>query len=109
MTTIVNLKITFNKTRKLSHAMVLVVIALTFDTTTFAQSGTSKNGDDQVTISGELEQWHDVTLNLAGPFCNETDMDPNPFANLFFSVTFEHESGTPNIGCPVMKDSALPQ
>ena len=50
-----NLKITFNKTAKLRNAMALVVIAMTFVTATFAQSGTSKNGDGQVTISGEVK------------------------------------------------------
>ena len=50
-----NLKITFNKTTKLCHAIALVVIALTYVTATFAQSGTSKNGDGQVTISGEVK------------------------------------------------------
>lgn len=46
-----------------------------------------------MTITGELKQWHEVTLNLAGPFARETDNSPNPFTDYRFEVTFEHSSG----------------
>lgn len=48
-----------------------------------------------VTISGELRQWHKVTLTLDGPFARERDTNPNPFTDDALSVTFIHESGAP--------------
>ncbi len=50
---------------------------------------------DPVTLSGELRQWHKVTLTLEGPFARETDTEPNPFTDYRFDVVFTHESGTP--------------
>ena len=99
---IMNLKISFNKTTKLSLVIALVVVALTYVTTSFAQSNTAlkADGDGHVTISEELRQWHKVTLDLAGPFCNETDTAPNPFTDYRFTVLFEHESGTPQYAVP---------
>ncbi len=57
-------------------------------------------GDGTVQISGELRQWHKVTLDLAGPFANESDTAPNPFTDFRFDVTFTHESGTPRYSVP---------
>jgi hypothetical protein len=53
------------------------------------------DGNGRVTVTGELRQWHKVTLDLAGPYAEETDTAPNPFTDLRLTVTFEHESGTP--------------
>lgn len=53
------------------------------------------DGDGRVTISGELKQWHKVTLTLAGPFAHERDDDPNPFTDYAFEVEFRHDSGEP--------------
>jgi len=53
------------------------------------------HGDGTVTLSGELKQWHKVTLNLAGPFAAETDTTPNPFIDYRLTVTFTHASGSP--------------
>ena len=78
-------KVTFNKTGLYSIiASVLVVLA--FATTSFARVNVESNldGDGHVAISGELRQWHDVTLNLSGPFCSETDTAPNPFTDYRF-------------------------
>ncbi|MEQ1824770.1 MAG: DUF5060 domain-containing protein [Pirellula sp.] len=58
------------------------------------------DGIGTVTISGELKQWHKVTLTLDGPFANEMDNDPNPFTDLAMDVTFVHESGTPKYQVP---------
>ncbi|MEZ5328747.1 MAG: DUF5060 domain-containing protein [Verrucomicrobiales bacterium] len=58
------------------------------------------DGDGSITISGELKQWHKVTLTLDGPFANESDSDPNPFTDHAFNVTFIHESGTPKYTVP---------
>jgi len=51
-------------------------------------------------ISGELKQWHKVTLTLDGPQAKETDNDPNPFTDYRMDVTFTHESGSPNYKVP---------
>lgn len=48
-----------------------------------------------VSISGELKQWHKITLTLDGPTAAETDRAPNPFTDYNFTVTFTHESGSP--------------
>lgn len=53
------------------------------------------DGDGSVSVSGELKQWHKVTLTLDGPFAEEGDSKPNPFTDLRFEVRFEHESGSP--------------
>jgi hypothetical protein len=53
-----------------------------------------------VEISGELKQWHKVTLTLDGPFAHELDNEPNPFTDYNLTVTFTHESGTPTYKVP---------
>jgi len=42
-----------------------------------------------VSISGELRQWHKVTLTLDGPHASE-DGTPNPFLDYRMQVTFRH-------------------
>jgi Domain of unknown function (DUF5060)/Gylcosyl hydrolase family 115 C-terminal domain len=58
------------------------------------------DGDGRVEITGELKQWHKVTLTLDGPFAAESDELPNPFTDLAFNVTFTHESGSPSYTVP---------
>jgi len=58
------------------------------------------DGDGTVKISGELKQWHKVTLTLAGPFADELDDAPNPFTDYRMTVAFAHESGTPKYIVP---------
>jgi len=53
------------------------------------------DGNGEVAISGELKQWHKVTLTLGGPMARELDNDPNPFTDYRMTVTFRHESGSP--------------
>lgn len=48
-----------------------------------------------VSISGELRQWHKVTLTLSGPQADELSAAPNPFMDYRMTVTFAHESGSP--------------
>lgn len=95
-------KIISNQTKVIRHFFCWAVINLAFGFSLFAQPemGSIANGDSPVIISGELRQWHNVTLNLSGPFCNETDTAPNPFTDFCFIVTFEHESGTPQYIVP---------
>src|SRR5581483_5684567 len=53
-----------------------------------------------VRISGELRQWHKVTLTLDGPQADEAANDPNPFRDYRMTVTFLHESGAPAYNVP---------
>lgn len=58
------------------------------------------DGTGAVQISGELKQWHKVTLTLDGPFAHERDDNPNPFTDYRLTVVFTHESGTPRYQVP---------
>jgi hypothetical protein len=58
------------------------------------------DGGGAVMISGELKQWHKVTLTLDGPYAHERDNEPNPFTDLALNVTFTHESGWPKYTVP---------
>lgn len=51
-------------------------------------------------ISGDLLQWHKVTLTVEGPQAAETDTRPNPFRDYRFTVEFAHESGAPRYVVP---------
>ena len=64
------------------------------------QQPSGKDGDGSITISGELKQWHKVTLTLDGPFAHEQDNRPNPFTDYALQVTFTHESGSPKYTVP---------
>ena len=58
------------------------------------------DGKGAVEISGELKQWHKVTLTLDGPYAHELDNEPNPFTDCNLTVTFTHESGSPSYQVP---------
>lgn len=58
------------------------------------------DGQGAVAISGELKQWHKVTLTLEGPYARELDNAPNPFTDYNLMVTFTHESGAPSYKVP---------
>lgn len=64
------------------------------------QSRGASDGDATVAISGSLQQWHKVTVDLNGPFAHERDEDPNPFTDYAYSVTFVHQSGSPQYVVP---------
>ena len=95
-------QITINRMTLLCRAIACVIVVFAFGATSFAQTNMTRNtdGDGRVTISGELRQWHKVTLDLAGPFAQERDTAPNPFIDYRFTVTFEHESGAPTYLVP---------
>lgn len=59
-----------------------------------------RHGDGAIVVTGELKQWHKVTLSMQGPFGRETDNAPNPFTDYRFNVRFRHESGTPDYVVP---------
>lgn len=58
------------------------------------------DGDGSALVSGELKQWHKITLTLEGPFAHEQDTRPNPFTDTRLNVTFTHESGAPQFVVP---------
>ena len=58
------------------------------------------DGSGTVVISGELKEWHKVTLTLDGPYAHELDNEPNPFTDCNLTVTFTHESGAPSYKVP---------
>ena len=62
---------------------------------TISAYGAGQSGGANAAVSGELRQWHKVTLTLNGPQASETDTSPNPFTDYRFTVTFTHESGAP--------------
>ena len=76
------------------------LISLTIAIGAVTQLSAAEEGSGKVTVSGELKQWHKVTLTLDGPFANEQDTGPNPFTDLAFNVTFTHESGSPKYVVP---------
>jgi hypothetical protein len=66
----------------------------------FAPVPRQANGNGKVIVSGELKQWHKVTLTVDGPFAAETDTAPNPFTDFAFDVTFTHSTGVPSYTVP---------
>jgi len=53
------------------------------------------DGDGSVAITGELKQWHKVTLTIDGPYASETAGDFNPFTDCRLTLRFTHvSSGT---------------
>jgi hypothetical protein len=68
----------------------------------FSSNATARGagGNGEVQISGEMKQWHKVTLTLDGPLARETDNAPNPFTDYRMTVTFRHESGSPEYVVP---------
>ena len=86
---------------KLTRTCIGLILA--FVLAAEAQSDTPKrqpDGDGKATITGELKQWHKVTLQLDGPFAAESDDAPNPFTDLAYNVIFTHESGSPKYTVP---------
>lgn len=88
----------FLAVRMTAVAVVALVVGMTFT----AGPGAAAHGDGsgEVTITGELKQWHKVTLTLDGPWAREADDAPNPFTDNRLTVTFRHESGSPRYAVP---------
>ena len=53
----------------------------------------SEDGDASTQVSGELKQWHKVSVTLDGPFAHEKDNKPNPFTDYRLDVNFKNEAG----------------
>ena len=77
----------------MKHALLLSVAVI-------SAAMAEPDGKATIAITGELKQWHKVTLVLDGPFATERDNKPNPFTDLAFNVTFTHESGSPKYTVP---------
>lgn len=58
------------------------------------QSPRQPDGDGSVAIAGEQKLWHNVTLNLQGPFAHEKDNVPNPYTDYRMTVRFTHQDGS---------------
>ncbi len=58
------------------------------------QTPRGSDGDGSVSLHGEMQLWHKITLDLAGPYAHELDNTPNPFTDYRFNVRFRHEDGT---------------
>ena len=87
----------------LVHSILLCLSAgslLATETKTLPEQPRQADGTGRVVISGELKQWHKVTLTLDGPFADERDNEPNPFTDCNMTVTFAHESGSPSYRVP---------
>ncbi|MDX2432409.1 MAG: DUF5060 domain-containing protein [Bacteroides sp.] len=69
----------------MKHSIYLLLAALLFS----CQSA-PKN---EITVKGELQQWHKVTLEIPGPETSEW-ADDNPFLNYKLEVLFSHEGVT---------------
>ncbi len=52
------------------------------------------DGDGTVRVTGELRQWHKISLTMNGPFAHEHDNDPNPFIDIRMETKFTHSDGT---------------
>jgi hypothetical protein len=55
---------------------------------------------ERVRITGDVRQWHTVTLTLDGPQADERSNEPNPFRDRRMTVAFVHESGVPAYNVP---------
>jgi len=85
--------------KRLTYSLCLVFL-LPATMTCHAAQQAAEGGDGSVEIGGDLMQWHKVTLTLDGPLARERDEDPNPFLDYRMTVSFRHESGTPDYQVP---------
>lgn len=78
----------------------IALVALVLIPVQMIGAQTQADGDGSIAVTGELKQWHKVTLDIQGPFAREADTDPNPFTDYHLAVTFTHESGSPSYRVP---------
>ena len=81
--------------RPTRHTVLALLFVLSVASTFAARQQTPG-----VTVSGELRQWHTVTLTFDGPQTDEVATGPNPFMDYRMTVTFVHESGAPAYAVP---------
>ena len=53
-------------------------------------AGCTGSSDDSIVVTGELRQWHKVTVNVIGPAASESG-SPNPFLDYRLDVTFSKD------------------
>ncbi|TWU28709.1 DUF5060 domain-containing protein [Bythopirellula polymerisocia] len=53
-----------------------------------------------ISVGGELKQWHKVTIDLEGPEADEMDTEINPFLDYRFDLQITHSSGSPTYLVP---------
>ncbi|HYO80348.1 MAG TPA: DUF5060 domain-containing protein [Bryobacteraceae bacterium] len=70
-----------------------------FVITTATWAACTTDGKGNVQVSANPQQWRTVTLTLDGP-CAAESGDPNPFLDYRMTVSFSHESGSPNYDVP---------
>ena len=87
------------RTRRV-FVIVYAVAAVTFGGAALGSAQRQGGPAADVSMSGELRQWHKVTLTLTGPQADELSTAPNPFMDYRMTVTFAHESGTPTYRVP---------
>jgi hypothetical protein len=68
---------------------ILTVMTIILVGTVLRGAEAQAQGGDPVVLTGELKQWHKVTLNLEGPAATETGT-PNPFTDFRMDVTFSN-------------------
>jgi len=69
---------------------IIVLLTAAGSSALFAQ--TQDGGPRSVAVTGELREWHKVTLTLDGPQASESGTDPNPFLDYRMMVTFTRAS-----------------
>src|SRR5262245_45386402 len=79
-----------------TNLVLIAAIGIALSTVMAGQRGSAP----AAAVSGELRQWHKVTLTIDGPQTSETAASPNPFTDYRLNVTFTHESGTPSYTVP---------
>ena len=60
----------------------------TFLTKTKSKLKAGLDGDGSIAISGQLKQWHKVTVTCNGPFADEANTSPNPFLDYRMTASF---------------------
>jgi hypothetical protein len=81
------------------RALASTFAAVAFSAIAVASARQSGRSAD-VSVEGDLRQWHKVTLTFMGPQADEAADAPNPFLDYRLSVTFAHESGSPTYNVP---------
>jgi len=80
-------------------ARTLLLSALVIIPSNVVMSQTSNTDATPVSVTGELQQWHDVRLSFEGPTMSEKST-PNPFADYRMDVTFTHPDSGTNLVIP---------
>ena len=86
--------------RQKAFVRACMALTLAIGSGAVASAQPRDGGPAAVVLSGELRQWHKVTLTLNGPQVDEASNAPNPFMDYRMTVVFSHESGSPTYAVP---------